>query len=68
MATPSTIVDLPEPFSPTRNVTPRGRSRPSRISCATAGTVIGQTPSSSEPSGRGATRTTGGWSKSMPSR
>jgi hypothetical protein len=34
---PSKIVDLPEPFSPTRNVTPGSRVRPSVSSWATAG-------------------------------
>jgi hypothetical protein len=41
IATASTMVDLPEPFSPTRNVTPLARSIPSRATWATAGIVIG---------------------------
>jgi hypothetical protein len=38
---PSSTVDLPDPFSPTRNVTPGASSMPSLMSCATAGTVSG---------------------------
>ena len=37
VATASTIVDFPDPFSPTRKVTNGDRSRPSRASCVTAG-------------------------------
>lgn len=41
-ASASTTVDLPEPFSPTRNVTPGGRSSPGAwASHATAGSVNG---------------------------
>jgi hypothetical protein len=35
------MVDFPEPFSPTKTVKPAGRSRSSRRTCATAGTVAG---------------------------
>src|SRR4051794_1314372 len=58
------MVDLPDPFSPTRNVTPGARARPSATSCATAGIVIGHAPGSRRRSGSVSTRTTGGWSKS----
>jgi hypothetical protein len=44
MATASTSVDLPEPFSPTRNVTPLSSVSPSFSSCSTAGTVRGHRP------------------------
>ena len=37
----STMVDFPEPFSPTSTVTPGGSSRPSHSICSTAGTVAG---------------------------
>ena len=41
VATASTMVDLPDPFSPTRKVTPGGRSSPSRRTWATAGMDAG---------------------------
>src|SRR5205807_2705712 len=41
----STIVDLPEPFSPTRKVTAWSKSRPCSATCRTAGRVNGQTGS-----------------------
>ena len=41
VAIASTIVDLPEPFSPTRKVTPGPRSSPSASTCATAGIEAG---------------------------
>jgi len=46
-ANASTSVDLPLPFSPTRNVMPGATSMPpSAISCATAGIVNGHSPRS----------------------
>src|SRR4051794_32183978 len=54
---PSSSVDLPEPFSPTRNVTPALSSRPSRSTCATAGTLAGHSPAGG--CSRASTRRTG---------
>src|SRR5690625_2025713 len=51
-ATASTRVDLPLPYSPTRKVTPTGRSSPCSSTCATAGTESGHTPGSTAASGR----------------
>ena len=64
IATASTRVDLPDPFSPTRKVTPLSRSIPSRASCATAGIVIGHCLGDRSASADTSTRTTGGWLKS----
>ena len=69
MATASTIVDLPEPFSPTRNVTPLSRVEPLAAAAArpqgwSSATRRG---AAAAPSARD-TRTTGGWSKSTRSR
>lgn len=50
-ATASTIVDFPEPLSPTRKVTRLRNSNPSLRSCSTAGTVNGH-QARSAPSGR----------------
>ena len=41
IATASTTVDFPDPFSPTRIVTPDGRSSPESSIWATAGIVVG---------------------------
>ena len=67
IATASTIVDLPEPFSPTRNVTPLARSIPSRATWATAGMVSGHSPEPARRPATTSTRRTGGWSKSTRS-
>src|ERR1700733_13348585 len=45
-ASVSTTVDFPDPFSPTRTVSPGGSSSPSRRICAMAGTVAGQADAS----------------------
>ena len=42
-ASTSTTVDFPDPFSPTSTVSPAGTSRPSRSTCARAGTLAGHT-------------------------
>ena len=59
------MVDLPDPFSPTRKVTPGGRSSPSATSWPTAGTVIGQAWRAGTSPGSTHARTTGGWSDLM---
>ncbi|WP_246355443.1 hypothetical protein [Nocardioides ungokensis] len=59
-------MDLPEPFSPTRNVTPGASSMPSATTWATAGTVSGHCLGASGGRwGSAYARTTGGWLKSM---
>ena len=59
MATASTRVDFPLPFSPTSNVTPAGTSSPSRSSCATAGMDAGQVSSFVGAESAGTTRRSG---------
>src|SRR6185369_17194564 len=57
------MVDLPEPFSPTRKVTPAGRSRPSSSRAATAGNRAHQVARSAGRCGSSSTRRTGRRSK-----
>ena len=63
MATASTRVDFPLPFSPTRNVTPAGSSQPSRSSCATAGIVAGHSCKEAGAPSFATTLRTGRWSR-----
>ena len=67
MATASTIVDLPEPFSPTRNVTPLASVSPSLSSCVDRRDV-GRPLAGGSRLRPPDTRTTGGWSKSTAAR
>ena len=58
----STTVDFPDPFSPTSTVSPAGSSRPSRSTCARAGTLAGHAEtliSSTRTSGPGRKARTG---------
>src|SRR4051812_50182450 len=50
---------MPDPFSPTRNVTPAGRSRPRSSTAATAGIAAHQTRGATSAAGSSSTRRTG---------
>ena len=58
-ASVSTTVDFPDLFSPTSTVSPAGTSRPSRSTCASAGTLAGHAVSSTRTSGPGRKARTG---------
>ena len=68
MATASTIVDLPEPFSPTRKVTPLSRVSRRGGAARRRGSSSAMVRRQAPLLRARATRTTGGWSKSTRSR
>ena len=68
MATASTMVDLPEPFSPTRKVTPLSRVEPLLQQLLDRGDGAWPLARCQSLSGGRPTCTTGGWSKSTRSR